>query len=72
MPTIKHRRRTSGFVRCIHLNQKRLLCLIGVWCLMFGHSLPPVHSGGIISLGGSAAVCETVVMDSSMLRHTDP
>ena len=50
--------------KCIHLNQKRLLSSIGVWHLVFGHSLPPVHSGGRLLLGG--AVCATAVLDRSM------
>ena len=49
----------------IHLNQKSLLWSIGVWCLVFGHSLLLVHSGGRRLLGGS--VWATVVVDSSML-----
>ena len=48
----------------MHLNQKRLLCLIGVWCFMFGHLLLLVRSGRRLLLGGDVFV--TVVVDSSM------
>ena len=51
---------------CIYLNpkKKRLLCSIGVWCFMFGHSLLPVRSGGRLLLGG--VVCATVVVDRNI------
>ena len=40
------------------------LRVIGIWCLMFGHPLLPVHSQSRLLLGGS--VWATVVMDCTM------
>ena len=44
--------------------KKSLLCSIGVWCFMFGHSLLPVPSWVKPLLGG--AEYATVVVYSSM------
>ena len=54
-----------NIVQCgIHLNQRWVLWSIDVWCLVFGHSFLPVHSGGRLLLGGS--VRATVVVDRSI------
>ena len=50
----------------IHLNQKRLLWSIGVWCLFIHYR--PVHPGGRLLLGSS--LWATVVVDRSIYIYT--